>query len=493
MIFLVMTVFKFLQKKKIFKIYIYMRIKNVRRLKNNVLGGYVLQKDGTWKWRFISKNQLGGNPQIIQLMVKENAEEYIKVLEGANNKKRYKKFINQLKQNIEKEDNNQTRRNMSNIKKLIDRDNIIRELINELMRKRVENNSWRSVFNQKYMTYIRRLEKIIGDPNVDPSSLYEEILLHVQKQYNKKCSSNKRKKVCSAYERLVKILSETNKENNSNVLRVYKQKKKKNKNQLMENLKGYVKNAQNNKKSRQKKLNNYYNKKQVFNITNDMNREEKLAEELERKLQELINKLKVQFSTQGPNKINYRNKLAKKLEAILQQLKSKKFSMIKIKEELALHLTQYLAHREKKWKNREEITSLIDKILRFIKNINASDLVRLNNSNHGRTGNMSDEERLEMEEIERKERIMNDLLGRIINNLDILEMKVELMGNELNKNKNLLSNTIAKTEKVSNRVKKGTADIQEIHSLMNKMNKNDSIYKMFKDMLKIEEQLGIKI
>lgn len=487
MIFLVMTVFKFLQKKKIFKIYIYMRIKNVRRLKNNVLGGYVLQKDGTWKWRFISKNQLGGNPQIIQLMVKENAEEYIKVLEGANNKKRYKKFINQLKQNIEKEDNNQTRRNMSNIKKLIDRDNIIRELINELMRKRVENNSWRSVFNQKYMTYIRRLEKIIGDPNVDPSSLYEEILLHVQKQYNKKCSSNKRKKVCSAYERLVKILSETNKENNSNVLRVYKQKKKKNKNQLMENLKGYVKNAQNNKKARRNKS----NKVPVFNITNAMHREEKLARELEEKLQKLINKLPINFSGQGQNKVRYRNELAKNIKAILQQLKSNKFSMIKIKEELSLHLTKYITDR--KWTNKDDITSLIYEILKFIKNINASDLVRLNNSNHGRTGNMSDEERLEMEEIERKERIMNDLLGRIINNLDILEMKVELMGNELNKNKNLLSNTIAKTEKVSNRVKKGTADIQEIHSLMNKMNKNDSIYKMFKDMLKIEEQLGIKI
>lgn len=469
-----------------------MRIKNVRRLKNNVLAGYVLQKDGTWKWRFISKKQLGGNPLNNPWQVKEEAQQYITVLKRAN-KKRYKKSINKLQNNIEQSPNNQIRRTMSNIKKLIDRDNNIRDLINELRRKRVENNSWRSVFNQKYMTYIRRLEKIIGNPNVDPSSLYKEILLHVQKQYNKKCSNNKHKKVCSAYERLFNKLSEMNKENNSNVLRVSQQQKKKNKNQLMENLKRYVNNAQKNQNTRKKKINNYYNKVPVFNITNAMNKEEKLARELEKILQKLINKLPVKISRQGLNKIKYRNQLANELKAILQQLISNKFSMIKIKEELSVHLTEYLAKKEKKWKNGKEITILIEDILRFIKNINASYLVRLNNSNNKQNYEMSDKERKEMKNIERKERIINDLLGRIINNLDIVEMKAKQMGNQINENKKVLNNTIATTAEVSNRVKKGTADIKETHRLMDEMNENDPIYKMIAAMIKFEETLGIKI
>lgn len=41
-----------------------MRVRNKRVLKNGVLAGYVLQKDGTWKFRFLKgkrKNQRGGN------------------------------------------------------------------------------------------------------------------------------------------------------------------------------------------------------------------------------------------------------------------------------------------------------------------------------------------------------------------------------------------------------------------------------------------------
>ena len=42
-----------------------MKTKNVRTLKNGVTAGYVLQKDGTWKWRFLTgptktKKQSGG-------------------------------------------------------------------------------------------------------------------------------------------------------------------------------------------------------------------------------------------------------------------------------------------------------------------------------------------------------------------------------------------------------------------------------------------------
>ena len=32
-----------------------MKIKNKRILKNGVSAGYVLQKDGTWKWQFLNR------------------------------------------------------------------------------------------------------------------------------------------------------------------------------------------------------------------------------------------------------------------------------------------------------------------------------------------------------------------------------------------------------------------------------------------------------
>ena len=190
-----------------------MRIKGKRILKNGVLAGYVQQKDGSWKWRFISgPKKKGGNEH--NLSNSNNKKELKELIEKA--RKNYKNKFNGIYSNYIDVINSQINNNFNKASKsyddfieIINRDNKIYKVMT-LIRKKIESNKHPIFINRRYNDYIKRLQKILGkNINHQPDVIYREILTHVKKRYHEKgCFKEKKKKnkVCSAYTELCKIL-----------------------------------------------------------------------------------------------------------------------------------------------------------------------------------------------------------------------------------------------------------------------------------------------
>ena len=81
-------------------------------------------------------------------------------------------------------------------------------------------------------------------------------------------------------------------------------------------------------------------------------------------------------------------------------------------------------------------------------------------SGNYRTGKMSEQERQAMKEINDKEEVMDDLADQITENLEFLQIKAEMIGEEIESQKDLVEEVNARAHNTKNRTKKLNKNIE---------------------------------
>ena len=204
------------------------------------------------------------------------------------------------------------------------------------------------------------------------------------------------------------------------------------------------------------------NKVNNFAITINLNAMRNNEEKLKELLESIIIKLNITHSRQGQYKVKYRQKLRKELSDILNKIKNYEISLLNAKNEILKSINNYNTTKGKKWRNKDEIIKELNEITKFLNKKENKNLaiVGRSNSNH-RTGKMSSEEKKAMNEILNKEREMDKRLEKILENLDILKLQAEMLGNELVKNIPSIENTSKKVNKSTKKLNKLTQETRK--------------------------------